>query len=246
MQFKSLIAATLMAASGLLSPTASPVRAAEDEGWGLKLDPYFETGMSKCSIDQPIPANWQDGFKPGRPTQLDKGNAFLMDLGLRLEPFYRTSDFQVGLPISYSLNLMSGDWASPFLGGSSRTVAQTTTEWWGDTVYVCDIVAKQKTPRVGINFEKDRWALQYSIQGYELDRRYFQGVDNFGPNGSATTSSEKVESGIAHRFDIGYKILTEDKTAPNFNIGLFYEKMGSADTFGFNIRTNLEGWKLFR
>lgn len=242
MKIKSLVAAVLLGAASLANQTRA------DEGsFGLKLDPYYDVGSARCSIEQPIPKDWQQGYKPGRPTKLDQGNALIMDLGLRLEPFYRTDDFQVGLPLSYSWNLMSGDWTSPFLGGSERTVSQTTTEWWGDTVYVGDIVAKQKTPRIGINFEKDKWGLQYSVQGYELDRRTFQGVDNLaGPNGSAVKTSEKVESGLAHRIDLSYKVITEDRTAPNFNVGLFYEKMGSANTFGFSIRTNLEGWKLFK
>jgi len=211
---------------------------------GLKIDPYMDTGIARSSLEQPIPEDWQSRYQPGRPDTLDRGNSFFMDFGLRVEPYFKTETYQLGLPIFGSLNLLSGDVNGPFLGGSRKTVAQTTTEWWGDTVYVTDISLTRTTPGVGVCLQRGDWNFQVAFQGYKLERRDFRGADNLGgPNGSGVVNTEEVDSGVSTRFDIGYRFKNNDDV-PDVRLGVFYERIGGdTSCIGLNLSTDLRGFR---
>lgn len=189
---------------------AKETKLKEKSDRGLNLDLATDIGFTHPSTGLKVRENWREGYLPDKnmDRELKTHNSELyMDIGFCIEPNMVTKNgWQVGLPIFYNLNLFTGSLNAMSLGGTKKRLASATTFWW-DEVLVAALDLEKKVPAVGLSLKKDNLFFRYAIQPYELYNRNYQGADNLGgPNSSSLVESEKVGSGITHRFDLGYAI----------------------------------------
>jgi hypothetical protein len=254
--------ATALAATALFMP-------AKTEAAKPRLDMNITLGpdYSHSDIEQVMLPDWRDNFRYKQYIAVGTHEydwSASLNLGLGLEPkLVFDNGWQIGFPVSYNFR-------TPAFNGvpcpSSKTVAQTTTDFW-DEIPVLAVQLDKKNPSYGISIRKNAWEVQFSTQEYKIYLQDYRGVDVYGARNYSKSIGKRdvIEEGWTQRIDMFYHFY-EDEYKHKWNketkkyeiyevrgddsglsLGLFYEKDGDNTWMaGINAKLSFDTLKFFK